>query len=84
MSDDLQLTGGVRHFENDFSNHTYMALPAYASLATPTTAAFDTSDGDTLFKVNASWRFVGRNTAAVAAVPARLLDRAAAGRVRNP
>jgi len=62
VSDDLQLTGGVRHFKNDFANHTYMALPLYAGFAPPTNASFDTSDSDTLFKINASWRFAGRNT----------------------
>lgn len=62
LSDDLQVTGGVRHFENDFTNDTYMALPLYAALPPPTNASFDDSDSDTLFKVNASWRFAGRNT----------------------
>lgn len=62
LSDTAQITGGVRHFENDFTNDTFMALPLYAGFAPPTNASFDTSDDGTLFKVNASWRFAGRNT----------------------
>lgn len=62
LSDDVQLTGGLRYFQNDFSNNTYMALPLFVGFAPPTNASFDTSDSGTLFKVNASWRFTGRNT----------------------
>jgi outer membrane receptor protein involved in Fe transport len=62
LSDTFQLTGGMRYYSNDFSNDTYMALPLYAGFAPPTNASFDTSDSGTLFKVNASWRFAGRNT----------------------
>jgi outer membrane receptor protein involved in Fe transport len=62
LSDAWQITAGLRHFENDFTNDTFMALPLYAGFAPPTNASFDASDGDTLFKVNTSWRFAGRNT----------------------
>lgn len=62
LSDDVQVTGGLRYFKSDFSNDTYMALPLYVGFAPPTNASFDSNDDGTLFKLNASWRFAGRNT----------------------
>jgi len=62
VTDTVQLTGGLRHFKNDFTNRTFMALPLYAGFAPPSYSAFDSSDSDTLFKFNASWRFAGQHT----------------------
>ncbi len=62
LSDTAQITGGLRYYKNDFTNDTFMSLPLYAGFAPPTNASFQTDDDGTLFKVNASWRFAGRNT----------------------
>ncbi|HEY0938481.1 MAG TPA: TonB-dependent receptor [Steroidobacter sp.] len=62
LSETAQITGGLRYYQNDFTNHTYMALPLYAGFAPPTNASFDSDDDGALFKINASWRFAGRHT----------------------
>jgi iron complex outermembrane recepter protein len=53
----LDLTIGARYFDNSSRNVTLIDLPLYAGLFTPTTATFETSEDDVLFKGNLSWRF---------------------------
>lgn len=55
FSDDLQATLGLRHFNNDFVNDTELSLPIWPYLGAEPT--FNTSESDTLFKVNMSYHF---------------------------
>ena len=55
LSDDLQATLGLRHFKNDFVNDTELSLPIWPYLGAEPT--FNTSESDTLFKVNMSYHF---------------------------
>ena len=57
VSDDLDLTGGVRYFDNKSENDTFIDLPLYAGAFTPTNANFETSENDVLFKGNLAWRY---------------------------
>jgi outer membrane receptor protein involved in Fe transport len=52
VTDRVDVTGGLRWFDNDSTNHSVINLPLYASLDNRTTAEFKTSDDDTLFKGN--------------------------------
>ncbi len=51
----VQITGGLRYFDNEFTNRTFMDLPLYASFSDPTDATFEVKDDDVLFKLNGSW-----------------------------
>lgn len=53
----LDLTVGARYFDNSSRNETLIDLPLYAGLFTPTTATFETSEDDILFKGNLAWNF---------------------------
>jgi len=55
FSDDLQATVGIRHFKNDFVNDTELVLPIFPFLGAE--PKFETSESDTLFKVNMSYHF---------------------------
>lgn len=57
ITEDLDLTGGFRYFDNTSKNDTFIDLPLYAGVFTPTNAFFETSEDDVLFKGNLSWRF---------------------------
>ncbi|HVY84569.1 MAG TPA: TonB-dependent receptor [Caulobacterales bacterium] len=57
VSPRLDITGGVRWFDNESKNTTYMSLPLYAGLFTPQTTRFDISDSGTLWKLNAAYHF---------------------------
>ncbi len=46
------MTGGLRWFDNDSTNHSVINLPLYTFLDDQTAATFKTSDDDTLFKGN--------------------------------
>ncbi|WP_411815907.1 TonB-dependent receptor [Hyphococcus sp. DH-69] len=61
ITPDLDLTGGFRYFDNKSKNDTFIDLPLYAGLFTPTDAFFETSEDDVLFKGNLSWRFAENN-----------------------
>lgn len=61
VNDRLDLTGGVRWFDYDSRNNTFMDLPLYASLSDPTTARFKSSDHKALFKGNASYKIGERD-----------------------
>jgi len=52
ITDRVDLTGGLRWFDNDSNNHSVINLPLYASLDDQTSANFKTSEDDTLFKGN--------------------------------
>jgi outer membrane receptor protein involved in Fe transport len=54
FTDAFQATVGLRWFDADFENTTYVALPLYAGLFPPDTSEFEVSDDDVLFKFNAS------------------------------
>ncbi|MDO8296583.1 MAG: TonB-dependent receptor [Caulobacter sp.] len=56
-SDSLALTGGVRWFENEAVNTTFIDVPLYTSLSQPVTARFTSSESKALFKGNLSWKF---------------------------
>jgi outer membrane receptor protein involved in Fe transport len=54
VTDRVDLTGGLRWFDNDSRNHSVINLPLYTFLDDRTAATFKTSDDDTLFKGNAA------------------------------
>ena len=53
--DNFRLTGGIRYFENKFTNTTFMGVGLYDSFSINEIVEFDGKDTDTLFKVNAAW-----------------------------
>jgi outer membrane receptor protein involved in Fe transport len=57
VSDTFRLTGGLRYFDVDFENNTYMAVGLWAPgvFFIEDTASFSESEDDVLFKVNAAW-----------------------------
>lgn len=55
LSPTVQVTGGLRYFDNEFTNDTFMDLPLYAGFSDPTNASFEVKEDDILFKLNASW-----------------------------
>lgn len=55
FTDAFRGTLGVRYFDNDFDNTTFVDLPLYAGFFSPTTSNFEVKDDDVLFKLNASW-----------------------------
>jgi outer membrane receptor protein involved in Fe transport len=57
VSDRVHLTGGVRYFDNESRNDTFMDLPLYASFSSPTNATFQSSEDDFLFKGNVAVDF---------------------------
>jgi outer membrane receptor protein involved in Fe transport len=52
VTDRVDLTGGLRWFDNESDNHSVINLPLYASLDDVTSARFKTSEDDVLFKGN--------------------------------
>ena len=56
-SDALDLTFGARYFDNKSENNTFLNLPLYASLNSPTNAFFESSEDDVLFKLNMAYRY---------------------------
>ena len=57
VNDRLDITGGVRAFRNEADNTTFMDLPLYAGLFTPSTSVFNTDDDGVLWKLNAAYEF---------------------------
>ena len=57
VSDTFRLTGGLRWFQNDFDNFTFMSIGLWdpAIFQITDTAFFEESEDDVLFKLNASW-----------------------------
>jgi outer membrane receptor protein involved in Fe transport len=55
VSDVFRLTGGIRYFDIDSENDTFMGVGLYDSFSINERVQFDGSDSDTLFKFNASW-----------------------------
>ena len=55
FTDAFRGTLGARYFDNEFSNTTFMALPAYTGLFPPSTSNFEVKDDDVLFKLNAAY-----------------------------
>ncbi len=55
VSDRFDLTGGVRYFDNKSENDTFMDLPLWLGLFTPSNTSFETSESDVLFKINGAW-----------------------------
>ena len=53
-TDSFQTTLGLRWFDNDFTNTTFVALPLYTGLFPPETSEFEVKEDDVLFKLNAS------------------------------
>ena len=60
-TEDIDITGGFRYFDNKSENDTFIDLPLYAGAFTPTNAFFETSENDILFKGNFSWRYADDN-----------------------
>ena len=56
-TDALSLTGGMRWFDNEAVNDTFIDVPLYTSLSQPVNAHFESSESRALFKGNLSWRF---------------------------
>jgi iron complex outermembrane receptor protein len=56
-TDTVDLTFGARYFDNKSENDTFIDLPLFTGVFTPTNAAFETSEDDILFKGNLSWRY---------------------------
>ncbi len=57
----LDFTGGFRYFDNSSKNDTFIDLPLYAGVFSPTTATFETDENDVLFKGSLSWKFASRD-----------------------
>ena len=57
VSDTFRLTGGLRYFDVDFENNTFMGVGVWppGSFRFEDTASFEQSEDDVLFKVNASF-----------------------------
>ncbi len=57
FSDEFRVSGGLRYFDNEFTNNTYMAVGLWAPgiFFIEDTATFTESEDDVLFKVNASF-----------------------------
>jgi outer membrane receptor protein involved in Fe transport len=55
-SDRLSFTGGLRYFDNESRNDTFVDIPVYASFSNPTNATFIAKESDTLFKGNVSFK----------------------------
>ena len=53
----FQATGGMRYFDNESENDTFLALPLYTGLFAPTSPKFQSGEDDVLFKANLSWTF---------------------------
>lgn len=51
-TDRVHLTGGLRWFDNEARNDTFINVPLYASLSQPTNATFQSSEDDVLLKAN--------------------------------
>ena len=52
ITDRIDVTGGLRWFDNESDNHSVINLPLYTFLDDQTSARFKTSEDDTLFKGN--------------------------------
>lgn len=57
VNDRLDITAGMRAFDNESDNATFMDLPLWTGLFTPDTAEFTTSDNGVLWKLNAALEF---------------------------
>lgn len=57
VNDRLDITGGMRAFDNKSDNDTFMDLPLWAGLYTPGTSEFSTKDNGVLFKLNGALEF---------------------------
>jgi outer membrane receptor protein involved in Fe transport len=55
VSDTFRLTGGLRYFDNEFTNNTYMGVGLWTTFNETDTASFEVKEDDVLFKLNASW-----------------------------
>jgi outer membrane receptor protein involved in Fe transport len=55
VTDSFRLTGGLRYFDLDYDNDTFMGVGLYDSFSINEEVSFDGGDSDTLFKFNASW-----------------------------
>jgi outer membrane receptor protein involved in Fe transport len=56
-TDKLDITGGMRYFDNSSDATTSMNLPLYASLNDLNTKSFKVSENKALFKGNISWKY---------------------------
>lgn len=62
-TDRIQVTGGVRWFDNSSKSRTNMDVPVYTAFSAPTDVAFNTSASKALFKGNVSWKYGDRGLA---------------------
>jgi outer membrane receptor protein involved in Fe transport len=64
----LSLTGGLRYYDNSFSNDTFMALPLYAGVFDPETSSFDVDENGVLWKGNVSYKLDGDSSLVYATI----------------
>jgi len=57
VTDRLDITVGIRAFSKEANNTTFMDLPLYAGLFTPSTSVFNTEDDGILLKLNGALEF---------------------------
>jgi len=57
VSETLSVTGGVRWFDNEAVNNTFMDVPVWTSLSQPVNARFASGESKALFKGNLAWTF---------------------------
>lgn len=57
VNDRLDITAGMRAFDNKSENATFIDLPLWTGLFTPGTAEFTTDDNGVLWKLNAALEF---------------------------
>ena len=56
FTDQFQMTGGLRYYNNDFTNRSFMDLPLLTGVFTPENSGFDTGDDGVLWKGNVSYK----------------------------
>lgn len=57
LTETVDVTIGVRWFDNELTNDTFLALPLWAGLFPTSESSAKFTDDDVLFKANLSWRF---------------------------
>jgi iron complex outermembrane recepter protein len=55
VSDTFRVSGGLRYYDNESTNDTFMAVGLYTAFNIEDDASFKVSEDGVLFKLNASW-----------------------------
>ncbi len=61
VTNTVQLTGGMRYFQDSSTTAVHMEFPLWAGLFAPSNSAFKTTKSQPIFKLNASWKFAQEN-----------------------